>query len=361
MKSPMGKKININKVVVRYVFYTLSVLLVIFYLSPLTIKTFYEAWGLIALVVVVFIFPLVLIAYPTIAIIKDFTNWQGFISGYIVILLVLLMIYFARKWSEESLEEGIVKSVRRTIFWLGSLWAEFIGFVVLLPLSILFIFFGSFRQSIFMICLFNKMWRRDFKYLYQTLFFFFYLQIAFSVPAIAYYRFGEKMIFEGIAVAGLLLTFTAFQFQKMTPPYYDAVFLPSEGRSYIDEPKTILRIKSGEKTLLFVRVTNLGLSNFKDCIFSIIFPDGFEILKDLRIYKGIDFFKEFELQKKNRCIQFLPDANYLTFTPCNHLVFPVWVTVPKKIGKYKIVSTLSSESAWGEASREFLEIEVIGG
>lgn len=361
-----------KKVLIR-LFRFLARLLLFFYVLPASIFYFYAAWGLIAAILIFFFLPLGVLIYPFLILIHGLGGWPEFVFNLIIVIIVLAMTMTVRKWSEEyKVEEAtiveetgfkirietILNDVKQFIKWLLLIWTEFIGFSILLPFSVIFVFVGPLRQLLFIISLRSKMWSRDFKDFFTVMLLFFYLQIAIAAPGMAYEYFGIDRILDGIVVAGLLLTFTAFQFQRMTPPYFEATFLPSLGDSYEDVPRSIVKANVDTKALLFVRITNLGLATFKDCVFSVVFPEGFEIIEDTRLYSGIDFEKKFSLQRKNRCIQFLPNDNYITFPPCNHLVFPIWVNTPKKTGKYKISCSLSSESAWGEEKRELLQIDI---
>jgi len=358
--------------VIRRLLYLLTFLLLL-YVIPASAYYIYAAWGLIAAISLIFFSPLGILIYPFTILIKSTGNWPDFILNLVIVVIIFVSIMIARKWSEEyqktetritdnrfkSRFKIILLDIKRFIEWLLLFWSEFIGLSILLPFSIIFIFMGPLRELIFAISLRSKMWSRDYKGLFNALMFFFYLQIVIAVPGIAYEYFGIDRILDGIIVAGFLLTFIAFQFQRMTPPYFEATFLPTESSSYQDEPKYIVKAKAATQVLLFVRITNLGLATFKNCVFSVVFPEGFEISEDPKLYKGIDFVKNFDVQRKNRCIQFLPNNNYMTFPPCNHLVFPIWVNTPNKAGNYRISSMLSSESAWGEAKREFLKIDIM--
>jgi len=234
---------------------------------------------------------------------------------------------------------------------------EFVGFVILLPLAPLVILMGPIRQLIFTISLRSKLWQKDYLGMFKILLFLFYVQIAIGVPVIVYERLGSQHLLNTIVVAGFFLAFVALQLPRMLPPYFVAIFMPTENGSYRDDVAFSVTAKPATLTLLYFRITNLGTTFFKDCVCSFSFEEGFTVLDSPQCYKGLDFEKKLIVQKKNRCAQFLPDMNYLSFSPCNHLVFPVWVQTPTKLRKYKIKIMLSSESTWGEA-QESLTVEV---
>ena len=125
--------------------------------------------------------------------------------------------------------------------------------------------------------------------------------------------------------------------------------MTAESRSYKDDRKYYVSVKPGIPTLLYFRITNLGLTFFKNCVCSFSFDEGFTVLDGSQYYEGLDFKKTLVVQKRNRCAQFLPNMNHLGVAPCNHLVFPVCVETPTKAGEYKVQVLLSSESTWAEA------------
>ena len=353
--------------------YVLGGFLLFFIVMPYAFYYFYLSWKLPGVIGLTIFFPLGIVAYPFIVAIKGLGGWLSVVVQFLIVIVVFGFIASARILSDKERVAFPIKTevhlkeklkvvclnIKRFCEWLFLSWIEILGVAILLPFSVIFILLGPLRQQLFVASLKSKIWRKDYKTFFTLLIFFFYLQVVITVPGSAYQYFGKDRIIDGVVVAVALLAFIAFQFQRMTPPYFEATFLPSEGKSYQDKPQFLVKARVSQRILVFVHITNLGLTAFKNCVVSIVFPEGFTIVGDLRLYKGVDFAKKFVIQKKNQCIQFLPNDNYMTFPPCNNLIFPIWIKTPKEAGKYKVKTTLSSESTWGEAERNFLQIDIV--
>ncbi|MCX6009676.1 MAG: hypothetical protein NTW48_06555 [Chloroflexi bacterium] len=330
------------------------------------VNYFLQAWNITGGILATIFFPLGIIVYPFIIIVKGLGSWLDIVIHFIIVATMLTLLIMAKTLTDNQStifppkanlrirSTAVILQIRRFFIWALLQWSEFIGFFIFcILLSPIFVLFGPLRQLLFTISLRSKIWSKDYRGLFNVILFFFYLQLAIAIPTIAYQYFGKDGLLEGIVIAGFLVTFMALQFQKMTPPYFFAAFLdPSNPNE--DEVLPKFRIKVSSQAPLFIRITNLGITTLKDCTLKLVFPEGFKIVEDCDLYHKIDFPKNFSVRQNKPCVDFLPKDNYLTFTPCTHLVFPIIVTTPSAKGKYIINVTLSSESAWGEDTQPLI-------
>jgi len=179
---------------------------------------------------------------------------------------------------------------------------------------------------------------------------------------VARYAFGwTDQTVEAMALGALLVVFISIESPHLLRPNLLVVMMPSKDRGYDDKPSLAVRLRTGHDELLFFRLTNVGTAFSSNCQCWFSFPEGFmpmEYSDDL--YRGIDFVRQYEVQKQNRCAKFTPDRSYLGIAPMNHMVFPLWVSVtakPNPNKPYKVRVGVQSESNWGEFTRE-LQIEV---
>ena len=207
-----------------------------------------------------------------------------------------------------------------------------LGFVISIVLAPIIVLFGKARELIYDICSMNEIWERDFPYIINGSLSFFYLQIAIAIPGLSVEYFGKEHLFDAIVVAGFVLVFVAFQYPRMLPPYFGVHFLPLKRHS--------LSVKSGVKTDLYLGITNLGLTVFKNCLCNVCFEENFKVI-DNPNYKV----------SYNHDAIFTPDKIFLTVSPCSHLILGIQVQTPTKPGNYKVRVLLDSETAWGTAEQ----------
>jgi len=343
------------------VFWTLGLCLTLVVTLPYALFAFSQAWKVVGLVCATIFLPLAIPAYPFVVAAYSLGNWIVVVRDFLIVGVNFALLITA--WTitnHRYLKPTATISLRQTLLvrlvhvkdfyvWLLLTWAEFVAFFLLYVFSILFIFLGTLRQLVYEISLKSRMWSKDHATFFRGLLFMFYLQIAIVIPGLTYQYFGKDRLIDGIAAAAVLLVFMALQFQKMTPPYFVPTFVDSQG-TLIGYKRHDLKAKASTPIWLFLRITNLGITSFKDCSLEVTFPEGFEILDDPDLYKKADFYKRFSVRQNKRIIEFLPRENYLTFAPCSHLIFPIFVRTPAEPSDYQIITKLASESAWGEHS-----------
>lgn len=341
------------------IFWILGLGLSLFVTTPSTLFYFYQAWKAVGAVFAAIFLPLSILAYPFVIATYELGNWVTVVVHFLIVGInfTLLMTAWTLTIYHHSIPAPdisprniiIIRLIRAKDFclWLLLTWVEYVAFFFLYVCSILFVLVGPLRQLVFTISLTSKMWSKDHTTFFSTLLFMFYLQIAIGIPGITYQYFGKDRLIDGIVVAAVILTFMAFQFQKMTPPYFVPTFVDSQGMP-LGHKHFTLKAKASAPICLFLRITNLGITTFKDCSLEITFPEGFEVLDDPELYKGVDFSKRFTIRQNKCIIEFLPRENYMTFAPCSHLIFPIFITTPAEPSNYQITTKLASESAWGE-------------
>ena len=157
--------------------------------------------------------------------------------------------------------------------------------------------------------------------------------------------------YDAILIGLALIGFLWFQLPYMLRPDFLVLPMPTSGKKY-SEPRgdESVRVVAGKKKLLVFRVTSLGTHTYKDCSVWFYFPVGFKPVTEKKNYNGIDFLKQFDVQRTNRGFLFTPNKNYLTMAPLDHLLFPMWVKAPLKLAKpddAKVSIELKSETTWG--------------
>jgi len=241
----------------------------------------------------------------------------------------------------------ILPLLKRFYSWAWLTWLEYLAYLFLYVASPLYVLLGTLREAVFTISLRSKVWAKDHPTFFSGLMFMFYLQVAFGIPSVAYAFLGKGGLFEGIIGAVAVITFVALQFQRMTPPYFVPTFVDSHSPSFGDGTFRI-KAKSATPTWLYIRITNLGISTYKDCVLQVTFPQGFSVLDDFDSYRDEGHAKHFAVVREtNTIVEFRPRDNYMTFAPCTSLIFPIYVRTPEEPAEYRLVTSLSSESAWG--------------
>jgi hypothetical protein len=107
----------------------------------------------------------------------------------------------------------------------------------------------------------------------------------------------------------------------------------------------------GEPKVILLRLQNLGLHTLKNCVVWVTFPRAFYISDTER---SVDFFKSYEIQKRNNAVKVSPIENYLSVSPSDCIVIPIKVTlteIPMKKDGLQI--QVSSESTWGTSYFDF--------
>jgi len=190
-----------------------------------------------------------------------------------------------------------------------------------------------------------------------------YFLIFAAIVVLIYFVFGQDHLLDGFVLGAIILSFIIFELPRLSRPNFYVVFLPGKEdvKRYEDTPQLDITISvRQEKALLFFRVTNRGLNNYQNCTFWFSFHEGFMPLTDQNLYDGIDFAKEFKLQKQNRCALFSPDKNYLSIPAGNHMFFPIWVQIPQTLDNIKkeVLVLSTSETRWGEFAKK-LELRIV--
>jgi hypothetical protein len=100
--------------------------------------------------------------------------------------------------------------------------------------------------------------------------------------------------------------------------------------------------------LVATRIYNMGFSTLKNAMVLLYFGSGFEIVPFANSkYRGLDFEKEFTIQKENCGVLFVPTKNYQTIPPQEWFLFPVIVKSPNVKQDCKITLQFASENSWG--------------
>jgi len=216
---------------------------------------------------------------------------------------------------------------------------SFVGFSISILLAPIVILIGPVRELIFTISLKNKIWEKDFPNQMKGVLLIFYFQIAIGVPGIAVTYLGIEHLFDGIVTAGLLIVFFAFQYPRMLPSYFCALFTTVT----MDNKKFSKSVEAATEIDLFFCITNLGLTYLKNCFCSIEFEEGFQIKGSPDYVCGVT--------SDYRRIQFSPDKFFFSLPPFTYRQLIVRVKTAKKPGKYKVKIGLDSESTWGTAEK----------
>lgn len=185
----------------------------------------------------------------------------------------------------------------------------------------------------------------------------FLFPIAFGRLLFGWSKIGDQLlscIILGIALVG----FSSSYAPRLMKPLISIGFLPAKNSSYEQKLARSICLRAGKPNLLWFQITNLGVNFYENCTCWITFPTKFSIIKKPARYKGLDFLKRFEFQRKNNCVMFLPTKNYMSIAPFNRLVLPIWVKASGEKGKHQIQIGLASETRWGEVVIK-REIEVV--
>jgi hypothetical protein len=344
----------------KYLFWFLSLIFLLVSTLPFTVISLYQQWHIPGAVFAVLLLPISAIVCPFAIIGKVGT--ATVVSNFAIVIISFTLLLNAWVFSQEGHSilhlRGRTKNIVLEILiwskrfyvsvWLT--WLEYLGYFLLYILSFLYVLVGPLRQLVFTISLKTEVWAKDHPSFFSGLISMFYLQVAVGIPAIVYFFLGQDRLFEGIIGAVAVVTFVAFQFQKMTPPYFIPIFADSYNASSASGTFRA-KAKPTAPTWLCIRITNLGISTFKDCVFRVTFPQGFSIFDEFDFYyRDEAHAKHFIAVRETSdttTVEFLPGDNYMTFAPCANLTFPIYVRTPKDLGEYRIITSLSSESAWG--------------
>ena len=211
---------------------------------------------------------------------------------------------------------------------------SFMGFGISIALAPIIILFWPVRGLMFTISLKNDIWEKVFPVMVKGALFFFYMQIAVGLPAAAVSYLGIEHLFDGIVTAGIIIVFVALQLPRMLPPYFGVHFVPSKRHSIL--------VKPGVETDLHLSITNLGLTVFKNCLCNVRFEDKFKVIDGPNYNYKVAY---------NHDAIFTPDKNFLTVSPCSHLIFGIRIQAPSEPGNYKVRVLLDSETTWGTAEQ----------
>jgi hypothetical protein len=343
----------------KYLFWFLALAFLLIVTLPFTIVFLYLQWNIPGALFAAILFPISAIICPFVIIIGKFStativfDFFWFIVSFILLFNAWIFaqeghsVLHLRPRTKNDVIEILIR-LKRFYGWVWLTWAEYLGYFLLYVLSPLYVVIGPLRQIVFTISQTKQMWAKDHPSFFGYLIFVFYIQVAVAIPLVVYQYLGKDRLFEGIIGAIAVITFVALQFQKMTPPYFIPTFVDSNNTSSANGTfKT--KATSATPTWLYICITNLGISTFKDCVFQITFPQGFSIFDEFDFYyKDKDYAKHFvTVRGTDTIVEFLPRDNYMTFAPCTNLIFPIYVRTPKDPAEYRIVTSLSSESAWG--------------
>jgi hypothetical protein len=344
----------------KYLFWLLALIFLLFFTLPFTVISLYQQWNIPGGVFAVLLLPISAIVCPFVIIGKLGTATVVFNFFVVIVSFTLLLnawifgqeghsILHLRPRTKNFVVEILIRSKRLYgLVWLT--WLEYLGYFLLYILSPLYVLMGPLRQLVFTISLKSKMWAKDHPSFFSGLIFMFYLQVAVGIPVIVLQYLGKDRLFEGIIGAVAVITFVAFQFQKMTPPYFVPTFVNSHNESFASGT---FKTEANPAAPIWLRIciTNLGISAFKDCVFRVTLPQGFSIFDEFDLYyRDEAYAKHFRTIRETSdttTVEFLPGDNYMTFPPCTNLIFPIYVQTPKDLGEYRILTSLSSESAWG--------------
>lgn len=190
----------------------------------------------------------------------------------------------------------------------------------------------------------------------------YYALIFAGLVSLVFLLYGKEHLLEGLVVGTVVTLFIVFQLPHILRPNMYVVYLRGIERSktYEDIPCRDITVTAGRVTLLYFRITNLGVNNYQNCTFWFIFPKGLVPLEDPNLYNGVDFRKEFQLQRRTRTVLFPPDKNYQTVTPGNSLYFPIWVQTPQALDNTnkKVSVSATCETRRGEF-RKTLKVNVV--
>jgi hypothetical protein len=357
----IDKKLSRLSILSWFLFYVC-----LFFLFSLTIGFFYSAWNITGLVIGFILLPFTVIACPFVILVLDLAPILTTIIYFVI--LIITTIFLLNVWTIAT-QKHILKIPKskvliftrfRELFkayiWILQFWIEFWVYGILIFISPIFILFGPLRQLVFTLSLKNSIWASDHPGFFSIVLVVAYFQIAIGIPALVYQFIGNEKLFEGIALAVALLVFLALQLQKMTPPFFVSSFCSPDGKR-LEKKHFRMAVQPDSVVWLFISVTNLGLTTFKDCTFKITFPAEIRVIDDFDQYVSTPFYKNYILRGNCTIVEFLPNNNYLTFPPLGQLIFPILIHTPEiECKKYRIVTSLSTESAWGE-EQEPLSIE----
>lgn len=341
----------------KYLFWALACISLFIFTLPFTVFSLYLQWNIPGAVFAALLLPISAIICPFILIIGKLDT-ATIVFNFVLVTLTFILLLNAWIFNQEGrsirhLRPRTMKFVLKRFYgWVWLIWVQWLGYFLLLVLSPLYVIMGQLRQLVFTISLKKEMWAKDHPSFFSLLIFFFYLQVAIGIPALVYQFLGKDKLFEGIIGAFVIITFFAFQFQRMTPPYFVPTFVAPNNTSFANGTFRT-KVKTATPTWLYICITNLGTSTFKDCVFQITLPQGFSIFDDFDLYEGRAYTKHFTVRATDTdtTIEFLPLDNYMTFAPCTNLIFPIYVLTPKDPAECQIATSLSSESAWGVHSQ----------
>lgn len=105
-----------------------------------------------------------------------------------------------------------------------------------------------------------------------------------------------------------------------------------------------------EETLVQGNIYNLGFSTYKNFVVIFYFGKEFGIIHhENKIYEKLQehFKKNFKIQKIHGGALFDPKDNFLSITPQEVYIFPMYIKVPKKKKQGKMSIVFYAENAWG--------------
>lgn len=160
-----------------------------------------------------------------------------------------------------------------------------------------------------------------------------------------------------IVVGFTLVIFLHFQGPLVEKPRIFAVVIPPKevnGKYIPDDGKLARKIEvpnAKEASLIFIRITNLGVNAYKNSGIIIDFQQMVEVIpSENAIYNKTAWKKDFYTFKSDY-IFFSPTQNYQTIAAGNHIVLPIWIK-PKYNCEGQILILFHCETRNGEASKK---------
>jgi hypothetical protein len=108
-------------------------------------------------------------------------------------------------------------------------------------------------------------------------------------------------------------------------------------------------LKVNNRHTVYVRIYNLGFSALKNSSVIVYFQKGVNVLpSDDVAYEGIDFAKEFHIQKCQCGALFSPTKNFQSIPQKEWFLFPIIVNTQSIPLKQEITVLFGSENSWGQ-------------
>jgi hypothetical protein len=283
-----------------------------------------------------------------------------------------------------------VTNAYRQEFWVNFLSLEglsygiILGFTAVLMLTHIwareFFYHLFFFQHNLLFKLFGKIYQKFLGSVYIVRFLLLLLlPLAIGIviaPFSGFISINQDLIINALVVGLTLVTFSVVELPSLTKPHvfmsiiedcanYPNCQLRKNGKDSkckfqedinckVRENKAFLKI--GQPKILNFRLQNLGFHSLKNCVICISFPR--EVVQIQAISKKIqlDFFKNYEIQKRNNAVKISPQDNFMSISPADCFVIPVKVALIRLPKKNETISVeISSETTW---STNFFELPI---